>query len=139
MASLTTAITISTDAKRTKGVIIDSVNDFKSEISCGVLFNTLNISAAWVDLVLKNQPKAVALFSEYVQRHPYLNDYYVISSDQQSITVTERGSDALTLDNHLSYLRSMEILDYQNLFSSKPDNKPLDYRQNSGWLIISKI
>lgn len=139
MPTLTTVVLISTDAKKTKGVLVDSINDFKSDVSRGVLFSTTNISAAWVNMVLENQPKAVELFNEYVSRHPYLKDYYEVSADQQSIKVTDRGDDALTFDNHLSYFRSMGILNFQNLFTSKPDGKPIDYSHSAGWMITSLI
>lgn len=139
MPTLTTVVLISTDAKKSKGVLVDSINDFKSEISRGVVFSTPNISASWVNMVLENQPKAVELFNEYVIRHPYLKDYYEVSADQQSLIVTERGSDALTFDGHLGYLRSMGILTFQNLFTSKPDSKPINYSHNIGWMITSLI
>ena len=139
MPTLNTVVLISTDAKKTKGVLVDSINDFKSDVSRGVLFSTTNISGAWVNMVLENQPKAVELFNEYVSHHPHLKDYYEVSADQQSIKVTERGDDALTFDGHLGYLRSMGILSYQNLFTSKPDDKPIDYSHSSGWLINSLI
>lgn len=139
MPTLNTVVLISTDAKKTKGVLVDSINDFKSDVSRGVLFSTTSISGAWVNMVLENQPKAVELFNEYVSHHPHLKDYYEVSADQQSIKVTERGDDALTFDGHLGYLRSMGVLSYQNLFTSKPDGKPIDYSHSSGWLINSLI
>ena len=145
MPTLNTVVLISTDAKKTKGVLVDSINDFKSDVSrgvlfsTGILFSTSNISGAWVNMVLENQPKAVELFNEYVSHHPHLKDYYEVSADQQSIKVTERGDDALTFDGHLGYLRSMGILSYQYLFTSKPDGKPIDYSHFTGWLINSLI
>ncbi|QIC71908.1 MULTISPECIES: hypothetical protein [Acinetobacter] len=139
MPTLTTVVLVSTNAKKTKGVLVDSINDFKSEVSRGVLFSTTNISAAWVNMVMENQPKAVELFNQYISRHPYLKDYYEVSADQQSIKVTERGENALTFNSHLGYFRSMGILSFQNIFTSKPDSKPIDYSHSAAWMITSLI
>lgn len=139
MPSLNTVVLVSTDAKRTKGVLVDSINNFKSAVSSGVLFSSTDISGPWVDLVLENQPKAVELYKAYASRHPHLNDYYVVSEDQQSLKVTERGNSALSFNCHLNYLRSIGIIDFQTLFTAKPDRKPLDYKIDTGWLITSNI
>lgn len=139
MANLNTVVLISTNANRSKGVLIDSINDFKSDVSKGVLFNTTDISGSWVDMVLEKKPKAVELFKEYALRHPHLNDYYCVSEDQQSLIVTESGNSALSFNCHLNYLRSIGIIIFENIFSSQPNNKPLKYDSFIGWYISSKI
>jgi hypothetical protein len=140
MAKLDTVVLISKSSTG-KAVIVDSINSFKSSLAEGFMYLQTNIPAEWVNMVLEGNTKAaeVAKASLQEEQKAFLNEYYDFNEDGTELRVTERGKSSQSLNAHLLNLRLLGLIDFEPIFTSKADNKPMTYGSEIGYMVRSKI
>lgn len=139
MATLNTVVLIE-KSKSGKAVIVDSINSFKSTVAQGYIHLSTNIPAEWVNMVLADNPKAVEAIQASLlkPKNECLKGHYLISEDGKSVIVSDSAKASFSLNQHLLTLRMLEVLEFEPIFTSTVDSKPLTYGSEIGYMVRPK-
>lgn len=125
-----------------KAQIVDSINGFKSSVAQGFIHLNTFIPAEWVDMVLSENIEALEAFKQAIlnPNKEFLKEYYFIAESigkQPSLMTNHKGKSSLSLNAHLLNLKSLGVLDFEPIFTSKVNNKPLSYGSEIGYMVRS--